>query len=51
MSMFICKMCGGALDVNPGDTVVECDYCGTQQTLPKPEKPGKYTITPKSKTP
>ncbi len=35
MSVFKCKMCGGALEVQPGQTVVECEYCGTQQTLPR----------------
>lgn len=35
MSIFKCKMCGGALKIQPGQTVVDCDYCGTQQTLPK----------------
>ena len=28
-------MCGGALEIQPNATVVKCDYCGTQQTLPK----------------
>ena len=28
-------MCGGSLDVSDGKTVVECDYCGTKQTLPR----------------
>ena len=35
MSVFKCKMCGGALEVTEGMTVCECEYCGTQQTLPK----------------
>lgn len=35
MSVFKCKMCGGALDISAGMTIVECDYCGTQQTLPR----------------
>lgn len=35
MSVFKCKMCGGALEINPGDTVAVCEYCGTKQTLPK----------------
>ncbi len=34
MALFKCKMCGGSLEVND-ETVVTCDYCGTQQTLPK----------------
>ena len=35
MSVFKCKMCGGTLEFNPGDTVAVCDSCGTKQTLPK----------------
>lgn len=35
MSLFKCKMCGGSLEVNAGESVVTCEYCGTQQTLPK----------------
>ncbi len=35
MSTFKCKMCGGALEINENTTVVTCEYCGTQQTLPK----------------
>ena len=35
MSIFKCKMCGGELHINPGESVAVCDYCGTTQTLPK----------------
>ncbi|MBR5479104.1 MAG: toll/interleukin-1 receptor domain-containing protein, partial [Clostridia bacterium] len=35
MAVFKCKMCGGAIDISSGETVITCDYCGTQQTLPK----------------
>lgn len=35
MSVFKCKMCGGTLEFQPGDTVAVCDSCGTKQTLPK----------------
>ena len=34
MAIFKCKMCGGALEVN-NESVAVCEYCGTQQTLPK----------------
>ena len=37
MAIFKCKMCGGALDVSVGTTIIECEYCGTAQTLPKLE--------------
>ena len=32
MSIFKCKMCGGALEISDNTTVVECEYCGTRQT-------------------
>ncbi|MBQ9084123.1 MAG: leucine-rich repeat protein, partial [Clostridia bacterium] len=35
MATFKCKMCGGMLDIQQGSTVVECEYCGTKQTLPR----------------
>ncbi len=35
MAVFKCKMCGGSLDIGENMTVIECDYCGTKQTLPK----------------
>ncbi len=35
MSLFKCKMCGGTLEINPNETVTACEYCGTQQTLPR----------------
>ena len=35
MTIFKCKMCGGVLEINNNETVATCEYCGTQQTLPK----------------
>ncbi len=35
MSVFKCKMCGGTIEFNLGDTVGVCDSCGTKQTLPR----------------
>lgn len=35
MALFKCKMCGGSLEIIAGTTVVECQYCGTKQTLPR----------------
>lgn len=35
MSIFKCKMCGGTIEFNPGDSVGVCDSCGTKQTLPR----------------
>lgn len=34
MAVFKCKMCGASLDVKPGDKVVLCEYCESQNTLP-----------------
>ncbi len=35
MTIFKCKMCGGTLEFQPGDTVAVCDSCSTKQTLPR----------------
>ena len=35
MVLFKCKMCGGTLEIDPGSTVATCEFCGTQQTLPR----------------
>lgn len=35
MAVFKCKMCGGTLEISGGQSVIICDYCGTQQTLPR----------------
>ncbi len=35
MSIFKCKMCGGTLEISENQTTTVCDYCGTEQTLPK----------------
>lgn len=35
MAVFKCKMCGGALEVNGNLTTTACEYCGSQQTLPR----------------
>lgn len=35
MAIFKCKMCGGTLEIDNNQTTVTCEYCGTQQTLPK----------------
>lgn len=35
MAVFKCKMCGGALEINAGNSVAVCEYCNTKQTLPK----------------
>lgn len=30
-----CKMCGGDIEFNPGDTYGQCDHCGSTSTIPK----------------
>lgn len=35
MAIFKCKMCGGTLEINATQSTATCEYCGTQQTLPK----------------
>lgn len=34
MAVFKCKMCGGSLVLEPGQLIVECEYCGSRQTVP-----------------
>jgi len=35
MAVFKCKMCGGELEIVPGSSTAECEYCGSKQTLPR----------------
>ena len=35
MAVLKCKMCGGTLEINNNETVITCEYCNTQQTLPR----------------
>ncbi len=35
MALFKCKMCGGDLELHENQSIATCEYCGTQQTLPK----------------
>lgn len=30
-----CKMCGGDLNIQEGNPICECEFCGTQQTVPQ----------------
>ena len=34
MAVFRCKMCGGDLEVSKEESIVVCEFCGTQQTVP-----------------
>ena len=44
MSVFRCKMCGGTLEIQPNATIAECEYCGTQQTLPRLDDERKVNL-------
>ena len=34
MAIIKCKMCGGDLTLTEGQSVAECEYCGSRQTVP-----------------
>lgn len=36
-----CKMCGGDINFNPGDTYGTCEYCGSTSTIPQADDEGK----------
>lgn len=36
MPVFKCRMCGGTIEYNEGETVAVCEGCGEKQTLPSP---------------
>ena len=44
MAVFKCKMCGGDLDVTDTKSVIECDYCGTSQTIPAVDDEKKVNL-------
>ena len=44
MSVFKCKMCGGTINFNFGDTVGVCEYCGSKQTLPRLDNDKKASM-------
>lgn len=33
--VFKCKMCDATLNINEGDSVAVCEYCGSEQSLPR----------------
>ena len=35
MAVFKCKMCGGEISFELGESVGTCEFCGTKQTLPR----------------
>ena len=44
MAVFKCKMCGGDLRIIEGQTVCECEYCGSRQTVPALDSEKKATL-------
>lgn len=44
MAVLKCKMCGGDLNFENGAAVVECEYCGTKQTVPNVDSEKKITL-------
>ena len=44
MAIIKCKMCGGDLNVEENSQVAVCEYCGTQQTVPKQDNEKKLTL-------
>ena len=44
MAICKCKMCGGDLLLTGIQTVAECEYCGTQQTVPSADSEKKMTL-------
>ena len=44
MAVFKCKMCGGALEIGENQFIATCEYCGTQQTLPKLDNEKKLAL-------
>ena len=41
---FKCKMCGGDLHIAEGSTTCECEYCGTNQTVPSADNEKKMNL-------
>ena len=44
MAVFKCKMCNGDLNITEADKVVQCEYCGTTQTVPSADNEKKMTL-------
>ena len=44
MAVFKCKMCGASLSVTEGVKIVECDFCGTSQTVPSVSDEGLQNL-------
>ena len=44
MAVIKCKMCGGDLKLTEESSVVECEYCGSRQTVPNQDNEKKLTL-------
>ncbi|MBR5617162.1 MAG: toll/interleukin-1 receptor domain-containing protein, partial [Oscillospiraceae bacterium] len=44
MAIIKCKMCGGDLTLTEGQSVAECEYCGSKQTVPTADNEKKLTL-------
>ena len=44
MAVFKCKMCGGGLEIAEDVSIVKCDYCGTNQTIPMVKDEGLQNL-------
>ena len=44
MAIIKCKMCGGDLILTQGQSVAECEYCGSRQTVPAADNEKKLTL-------
>ena len=44
MAIIRCKMCGGELTLSEGQSVAECEYCGSMQTVPKADDEKKLNL-------
>lgn len=44
MAVIKCKMCGGDLRLVEGQSVAECEYCGSRQTVPTADSEKKLTL-------
>ena len=44
MAIYKCKMCGGDLEIGENSSVCICQYCGTQQTVPRLDSEKKANL-------
>lgn len=44
MAIIKCKMCGGDLVLVEGQSVAECEYCGSKQTVPAADNEKKLNL-------